>query len=259
MVAAAGAGAPFLQVEGVSKDYRGAAGALAALADIKLEVGQGEIVSLVGPSGCGKTTLLKLVAGLLAPTRGRILLAGREVRGTQRGLGFVFQFPTLLPWRTVERNVLLPAEVNGPRVSEEMRSKCRALLCELGLEGFESAYPEGLSGGMQQRVALARAILLEPPLLLLDEPFGALDEPTRRELAGLLSALVVRHRLTCVVVSHDVAEAVFVANRVLVLSNRPGTIVRELAVPLAVPRTRAVLSQEHFLKLVTETAGALFG
>jgi NitT/TauT family transport system ATP-binding protein len=245
-------------VEGISQEYRIAGRQLPALADVSFEVAQGEILSLLGPSGCGKSTLLRLVAGLLPPTRGAVRLRDQQVLEPQCDLGFVFQFPTLLPWRTVERNVLLPAEVNRGVAPPDIREKARRMLAELGLAGFENSYPHNLSGGMQQRVALARAILLEPPLLLLDEPFGALDEPTRRELGSLLVATVNRYRLTCLFVSHDVEEAVFVAHRVLVLSNRPGRIVREVKVPLAQPRTLATLSDETFLRLVAETTRIVF-
>lgn len=228
---------PLLSVEGLSTWYEQPDGRLAVLDRLSFQVAQGEFLCLVGASGSGKTTLLKLIAGLERPTAGEIYLAGEAVKEPSRNVGFVFQEPTLMDWRTVEANVTLPLELNGIN-KKEAKDKAHALLELVRLTGFEEAYPAQLSGGMAQRVALARALVHNPQLLLLDEPFGALDALTRERMGRELLRIWQAHRKTVVMVTHSVAEAVFLADRVLVLSPRPATIVAEVVVDLPRPRTQ---------------------
>ena len=230
---------PFLTVEGLTVGYDQSNGQLPVLDDVSFQVQETEFLCLVGPSGCGKTTLLKLIAGLQQPTAGRIRLAGRAVHRPSRQVGFVFQEPTLMDWRTVRENVTLPLELNGSG-KEKSGRKAQTMLDLVGLMGFEDAYPAQLSGGMAQRVALARALVHDPRLLLLDEPFGALDALTRERMGRELLRIWRARRKTVVLVTHSVPEAVFLADRVLVLGPRPATIVAEVLVDLPRPRTQTV-------------------
>jgi NitT/TauT family transport system ATP-binding protein len=210
---------------------------LLALDDVSLRVEPGEFVALVGESGCGKSTILRLVAGLLAPSAGQVRVGGEAVSGPQPGVALVLQRSVLLEWRSVLDNVLLPAEIQRlPRAANA--AKARALLQTVGLDRFERHRPRELSGGMQQRVALAQALLLDPSVLLLDEPFGALDAITREQLHEELQKLYAARRTTVLFVTHDLAEAVFLADRVLLMTPRPGRIAASFAVPF--PRPRAV-------------------
>lgn len=210
-------------------------GWLPVLGGITFRASEGEFLCLVGPSGCGKTTLLRLLAGLERPTSGRICLDGVEVDRPRRSVGLVFQKPTLMPWRTVVDNIALPLEIIGvPK--EEARRKSLELVELVGLGGFEQSYPAQLSGGMEQRVALARALIHGPRLLLLDEPFGALDALTRERMGRELSRIWQARRRTAIMVTHSIVEAVFLADRVLVLGPRPATIVAEVNVGLPRPR-----------------------
>ncbi len=225
--------------------YPTASGAVEALRDIDLAVGRGELVAVVGPSGCGKSTLLRIIAGLRPSSRGRVEVDGRPVERPLRSVGMVFQAPVLLKWRTIESNVLLPAELSGldPRA---YRARAGELLSLVGLADFAQKLPRELSGGMQQRASLCRALLLDPPLLLMDEPFGALDAMTRDEMN--LELLRVwgegsRERKTIVFVTHSIPEAVFLADRVIVMTPRPGRLGRVFDVPL--PRPRTVTSRAH--------------
>jgi NitT/TauT family transport system ATP-binding protein len=191
---------------------------------LTFQVAEGEFLCLIGSSGCGKTTLLRLVAGLERATDGQVYLAGEKVERPHRAVGIVFQQPTLMAWRTVEANVALPLEMDGLR-KEEARQQARALVDLVGLSGFEEAYPAQLSGGMAQRVALARALVHDPRLLLLDEPFGALDALTRERMGLELVRIWQARRKTVVMVTHSVSEAAFLADRILVLGPRPASIV----------------------------------
>lgn len=230
---------PLLSVRNIFKSYGRPEGPLPVLDGISFQVREGEFLCLVGASGCGKTTLLKLIAGLERPAAGAIFLRDKQVDRPSRRVGFVFQEPTLMAWRTVKANVTLPLELNGlgRRKAEE---KAAALLDLVGLSGFEDAHPAQLSGGMAQRVALARALVHDPELLLLDEPFGALDALTRERMGRELLRIWQVHRKTVVMVTHSVSEAVYLADHVLVLSPRPASIVAEVPVDLPRPRSQTV-------------------
>ncbi|MEV6751384.1 ABC transporter ATP-binding protein [Streptomyces sp. NPDC051214] len=209
-----------------------------ALRDVSLNVGAGEFVAIVGPSGCGKSTLLKLIAGLLAPSSGDVLLGGERVRGPRRDIGYVFQRAALLDWRTARRNILLQAEMRGIP-GAEARARTDELIRMTGLGGFEDAYPHELSGGMQQRVALCRALLHEPPVLLMDEPFGALDALTREQMNVELNRIWRETGTTVLLVTHSIPEAVYLADRVVVMSPRPGTVEEIIDVGLPAERSYA--------------------
>lgn len=217
-----------------------------ALRDVSLNVGAGEFVAIVGPSGCGKSTLLKLVAGLLAPSSGGVLLGGERVRGPRRDIGYVFQRAALLDWRTARRNILLQAEMRGIP-GAEARARADELIRMTGLSGFEDAYPHELSGGMQQRVALCRALLHEPPVLLMDEPFGALDALTREQMNVELNRIWRETGTTVLLVTHSIPEAVYLADRVVVMSPRPGTVEEIIEVGLPAERSYATtLATDQF-------------
>lgn len=248
-----------LQAEGICHVYRGGSSELLALDGVSLSVDEGEFVAIVGPSGCGKTTLLRILGGLLVPTEGRVHLNGQPLSSPRRQVGYVFQNVNLMPWRTVLRNVMLPLEVAGVprRVAEEQAQQSVALV---GLEGFEQAYPRQLSGGMAQRVAIARALVGRPGVLLLDEPFGALDALSREQMNLELSRIWQTQRVTTVMVTHDLQEAIFLADRVLVMSPRPGRIRTQVVVDLPRPRTLEVVYTEFFGALsrrVREALGTL--
>jgi NitT/TauT family transport system ATP-binding protein len=246
-------------LEGVGMTYRADSGPVEALRAITLEVGRGELVALVGPSGCGKSTLLRVVAGLRRATAGRVVVDGRPVTDPLPAVGMVFQAPVLLRWRTVRDNVLLAAELSGLPPAAH-RGRADALLALVGLADFGDRRPRELSGGMQQRVALCRALLLDPPLLLMDEPFGALDAMTRDELN--LELLRVwgegsRERKTIVFVTHSIAEAVLLADRVVVMTPRPGRVARVVDVSLSRPRTVLTRAAPEFGALVLTIHEAL--
>jgi NitT/TauT family transport system ATP-binding protein len=220
----------------ISQTFSGRAGAIEALRDVDLTVDQGEFVAVVGRSGCGKSTLLRLIAGLLQPTAGQILVDGAPVTRPRRDVALMFQRPALLPWRSVLANVMLPVEVFGwPR--REHRRQARELLEKVGLAGFEKRLPHELSGGMQQRVALCRALIQRPRLLLMDEPFSALDALTREELAVELQRIHMELHTTVVFVTHAISEAVLLADRVVVLTSRPGQVRKVTEVDIPRPRS----------------------
>ena len=246
---ASASGAPVVSLRGIGKRF----GDIAALAAIDLDIARGEFVSLLGPSGCGKTTLLRIIAGLVEPSEGERHI---DMAGEAGGIGFVFQDPTLMPWSTVFDNVLLPFRLLR-RVGAAARERVRAAIAAVGLDGFERAYPRQLSGGMRMRVSIARALVTDPQLLLLDEPFAALDEITRTALNEDLLRLWQRHRPTIVFVTHSVFESVYLSNRIAVLTPRPGHIVAELAIDLPQPRDSALRTSPHYAALCARVSGEL--
>jgi NitT/TauT family transport system ATP-binding protein len=243
-------------LRGVTKRF---ASGLEALGGVDLAVGRGEFVSLLGPSGCGKSTLLRIIAGLSEPSAGgcRLHLAGRSGNFIPRGhIGFVFQDATLMPWRTVAANVELPFRIAGPVRSAE-RDRVAAALRAVGLAGFERSYPHQLSGGMRMRVSIARALVTGPELLLLDEPFAALDEITRLGLNDDLLRLWEAHRPTILFVTHSVFESVYLSTRIAVMTARPGRIVADLPVGLPQPRERAVRTAPAYAAMCETVSAAL--
>jgi NitT/TauT family transport system ATP-binding protein len=248
--------APIIEAKGVSKKFRLEHDVVSALEEVDIAIGRGEFVSFVGRSGCGKSTFLNIVAGLLEPTAGGVFIAGERVMEPSRRVGFMFQSPVLLPWRTVESNVLMPAEVFGMDV-KSLLPKARSVLETVGLSDFLTAYPKQLSGGMQQRVALARVLTYEPEVLLMDEPFGALDEFTREAMNLELLRLAEKANITVLFVTHNIAEAVFMSDRVVVMTPRPGKVAGIVDVPLPHPREIAVMQDHRFTDLVFEIRGIL--
>jgi len=226
-----------------------------ALKDMALEVRQGDFISLLGPSGCGKSTALRLIAGLMQPTRGRVRWEVPEARDT---LGVVFQEPTLMPWATVAENVWLPLRLKGKSKAQVMPDIAEAL-ATVGLTGFENAYPRELSGGMKMRVSIARALVTHPRLILMDEPFAALDEITRQRLNDDLLAMRERLNCTIIFVTHSVFESVFLSDRIVVMAPRPGRVFRELAVDAAYPRTEAFRTSEEYIAYCRTTSETLAG
>ena len=238
----------------VSKRY----GNTTVLQNIDLSIGQGEFISLIGPSGCGKSTLLKLISGLTGPSSGSILVDGQTPVQARKAISYIFQDATLLPWRTVSRNVGLGLELE--HVSRESRKqKVESLIELVGLSHVARAYPRQLSGGMKMRVSVARALATTPRLLLMDEPFGALDEMTRDRLNEELLRLRAEQNWTAVFVTHSVAEAVFLSTRIIVLAPSPGRIAQAITIPLPFPRTGATRESPQFESFVTEVSRALRG
>jgi NitT/TauT family transport system ATP-binding protein len=244
-----------IAVRRLSKSYGSGPNAIVALTNIDFAVADGEFMSIVGPSGCGKSTLLKILAGLI-PSDGEALLNGTPIDGPRQDIGMVFQSPVLFPWRSVLANVLLPVDVQ--RLGRErMTQRALDLISLVGLNGFEKRYPWELSGGMQQRVALVRALIHDPALLLMDEPFGALDALTRESMNAELQRIWLERRKTVLFVTHSTSEAVFLADRVLVMSARPGRIADLLEIDLPRPRTLDVMTTEVFGAYVRRIRGAL--
>ncbi|MEM3061596.1 MAG: ABC transporter ATP-binding protein [Candidatus Bathyarchaeia archaeon] len=236
-----------IKLKEVTAVYYGKKSSTLAIEDVTLSVDDGEFVSVIGPSGCGKSTLLKTVSGLLVPTKGEVYIKGKKVEGPQLGIGMAFQDPNLLPWRTAIKNVLLPIEIIKENLME-YRKKALELFNLVGLSGFEEKYPWELSGGMQQRVSLIRALIHEPDILLLDEPFGALDALTREEMNLELQKLWMTKKKTILFITHSIQEAVFLSDRVAVMSSRPGKIVHEEKIELKRPRNLEVVGGEEFIK-----------
>jgi NitT/TauT family transport system ATP-binding protein len=225
-----------LELDGVCKIF---SNDLVALEGVDLKVWPGEFVTLLGPSGCGKSTLLRLIAELTAPSKGRFEWPQFDYHGSakhNRSIGFVFQEPTLLPWRNVADNVYLPLQLAGRRKSE-LRERIMEVLAQVGLTGFAHAYPHELSGGMKMRVSIARALLTNPRILLMDEPFAALDEITRTKLNNDLLELFAAKHLTVIFVTHSVYESVFLSSRIVVMSARPGRVSAEIAIDIPYPRS----------------------
>jgi NitT/TauT family transport system ATP-binding protein len=238
-----------IAVESLSKAYRTRTGVVEAVRDASFDIVDSEFVSLVGPSGCGKSTILKIVAGLIPWERGSVEVLGSPARAGRPEVGIMLQSPVLLPWRTVLKNVLLPIEIFKGDHSAA-RERARQLLGEVGLAGFEGPYPWELSGGMQQRASLARLLVLDPALLLLDEPFSALDEFTRERLTLELAKLHTELQRSVLYVTHNIAEAVFLSDRVVVMTSHPGRIIDVVHVDLPHPRSLEMMSDPRTAKLV---------
>jgi NitT/TauT family transport system ATP-binding protein len=231
-------------------------GEVVAIKDISFDLERGKLVSLLGPSGCGKTTFLKIVGGLIRATGGQVRINGVEVEQPHDDFGMAFQQPNLMPWRTVVKNVLFPIEIRGG-LSTETRGRAKELLELVGIADFANVYPAQLSGGMQQRAALCRALVHEPKLLLMDEPFGALDELTRMEMQDLLLRIRARTKATTMLVTHSISEAVYLSDVIVVFSKRPATIADIIEVPLPYPRTAELRYSPAFTELEHRAGRAL--
>ena len=245
-----------IEIDGVSKTYETADGPVESLKPLTFAIDDGEFIAIVGPSGCGKSTLLKMVAGLLPVTSGEIRVGGRRVDGPPDDVGIVFQSAVLLAWRTVLENVMLQIEMRRLDKAKYL-PKAQALLRLVGLDGFEKKLPWQLSGGMQQRASICRALVHDPAVLLMDEPFGALDAMTREKMNVELQRIWFETRKTVLFITHSIPEAVFLADRVLVMSERPGTIAAIYDVKLPRPRSLRVMGQSDFGEL-TQTIRAHF-
>lgn len=243
-----------IELDNVSVSY---GGSMLALDKTDMRIAAGDFISIVGPSGCGKSTVLKLVSGLLPATTGNVVVDGREVKGASKGIGMAFQNPTMLPWLTIRENVMLPLKIVEPfrsqyasKKSGEFAQRADALLNRVGLGGFGDKRPWQLSGGMLQRASLCRALIHAPKLLLLDEPFGALDQFTREELWDIMQQLWIEQRPTVILVTHDLREACFLANRIYMMSARPGKVldIREVSFPR--PRTLDMTYTPAFVQIM---------
>lgn len=239
-----------LSIQGVEKRFAGRRGQAGtqALEPVSVDVADNDFITILGPSGCGKSTLLRIVAGLEEPSAGQVLLDGKAVRGPGADRGMVFQSYTLFPWLTVAENIGFGLRERGV-ARDEREGVVQRFIDQVGLRGFERHYPKMLSGGMQQRTAIARALANDPKILLLDEPFGALDNQTRALMQEMLLAIWQEHRKTVLFVTHDIEEAIFVANRVLVMSARPGRIKADIAVDLPYPRHYTIKTDPVFSTL----------
>jgi NitT/TauT family transport system ATP-binding protein len=246
----------FVELERVTHTYGRGERQVQALVETNLRIEQGDFIALVGPSGCGKSTILKLVTGLINASSGYVYVAGREVGAEPVRVGMAFQNPTLLPWLTLLENVMLPLKIVPPFRQEyrakrksAFRDRIEALLSQVGLAGFSNKYPWQLSGGMMQRASLCRALIHEPQLLMLDEPFGALDQFTREELWGVMQELWMTRKPTVLLVTHDLKEAAYLANRICVMQARPGRIIDDSVVPFPRPRTVVMSYDPDFTAL----------
>jgi NitT/TauT family transport system ATP-binding protein len=253
-------GAPVVSIAGVNKVFESAGGRTTALEGIDLAIAPGEFVSLIGPSGCGKSTLLRVIGDLTAATSGTVTVNGKPARQARldRDYGIVFQAPVLFDWRSVQANVALPLEVKGVSGADRER-RVQAMLDLVELREFARHYPYQLSGGMQQRVSIARALALEPSILLMDEPFGALDEMTRERMNSEVQRIWQQTGTTVVFVTHSIPEAVFLSSKVVVMSPRPGRIVRVIDVDLPRPRTDDTRETVRYFELITEVRETLRG
>jgi NitT/TauT family transport system ATP-binding protein len=247
---------PILEVENLHAAYADRRGDLRVLHDLNFAVPAGQFVCVLGPSGSGKSTLLRILAGLLAPASGVVKLNGQAVPGPQAGVGMVFQDANLMPWRTVHENIALPLEIQG-EAEAKINSRAKALVDLVGLRGFEQSLPADLSGGMAQRVAIARALVHDPEILLMDEPFGSLDAITRERMGEELLRIWSRQRKTVIMVTHDISEALFLADRVIVLSARPAQIKLDLQVKLARPRKPALRYTRSFGQLAARLRASI--
>jgi NitT/TauT family transport system ATP-binding protein len=256
----------FVELEKVTHTYGRGDRQVHALDETDLKIKKGDFIALVGPSGCGKSTILKLVTGLIRASSGYVFVAGREVGAEPVRVGMAFQNPTLLPWLTLRENVMLPLKIVPPfrqdyraKRKGEFRDRIETLLAQVGLAGFSDKYPWQLSGGMLQRASLCRALIHEPQLLMLDEPFGALDQFTREELWGIMQELWMTHRPTVVLVTHDLKEACYLANRICVMTARPGRIIEDSISPFPRPRTVAMSYDPEFAALTQRLRELIVG
>ncbi len=235
-----------LDIRGVGKSFRAANGhTVHALSDVSLTLDEGEFVSIIGPSGCGKSTLFNIVGGMLTDFDGSVTVDGKEIRGPHREIGMVFQEESTYPWRTASRNVELPLEIAGVPASER-RERAHKLIKLVGLEGFEDRYPGELSGGMKQRISIARTLAFQPRIMLMDEPFGALDEQTRLLLGDKILQIWQEIRQTTMLITHNITEAVQMSDRVVVMSHRPGRIKRIIDIDLPRPRSSENIADKAF-------------
>ena len=240
-----------VEVKEVRKTFSGKGEEVEALAGVDLTVAEGEFVSIVGPSGCGKSTLLEIVGGLIEPTGGEVLIGEEPIKGPHPAVGLVFQQESAFPWRTVLGNVEFGLEMHGV-AKEERRGRSRALIELVGLEGFEDRYPGELSGGMRQRVAIARTLVMNPEVLLMDEPFGSLDEQTRLILGDELLRIWSETKATALFITHSIEEAILLSDRVIVMSARPGSIKKVVTVDLERPRDSSVVGTPEFGNITGE-------
>ncbi|MBI2882105.1 MAG: ABC transporter ATP-binding protein [Candidatus Tectomicrobia bacterium] len=245
-----------IEIRGLHKVYPSRSASVVALEDVSFAVREREFLSIVGPSGCGKSTILRLILGLLPKTQGEILFKGAPIAGTQFGMGMVYQAPTLLPWRTVTENVLFPLEMHGRKVAP-FRRRAQELIRSVGLQGFEDKYPHELSGGMQQRTALCRALIEDPAVLLMDEPFAALDALTRERLNLEMLRIWTETQKTVVFVTHSVEEAVFLSDRIVVMTPRPGRVASTVDIELERPRTLETKNRPRFVDHVSDIKSRL--
>jgi NitT/TauT family transport system ATP-binding protein len=248
--------APLIVVEDVQKIFKRGGKTVRALAGVSFEVSEGSFVSIVGPSGCGKSTLLKIISGLVPANSGSIAVGGKTVAGPLENVGMVFQSPVLLKWRSVAANIMLPVEFAKLDRAGHLE-KAHSLIRLVGLEGFEETPPYELSGGMQQRVSLCRALVTDPRMLLMDEPFGALDAMTRDELDLELLRICDENKMTVLFVTHNIQEAVFLSDDVVVMSPRPGKVIEKVAVELPRPRTLEMMSSAEFGRYTLRIRGML--
>lgn len=259
-----GMATPLVSIENVDMRYGGPDGTL-AVSGLNLKINRGEFVAVVGPSGCGKSSLMKLISGLHPPLSGSLTVEGKPVNGPLKSVGMAFQASNLLPWRTCVDNILLPLEIVQPyrrKISSERakyKQKAVELLNSVGLTGFTEKFPWELSGGMQQRASICRALIHEPEILMLDEPFGALDAFTREELWCALRDIQQERQVTVMLVTHDLREAVFLADTVYVMSNRPGRVVKKCPVDLPRPRDIEVTYGKEFQDIVYELRSMIGG
>ena len=240
-----------IEIRGVHKEFAKGERRVVALQDIDLTVAEREFVAILGPSGCGKSTLLNMVAGFDLPTRGSVKVAGETIIAPAPSRGVVFQEPALFPWLTVMDNVVFGPRTVGQRAAD-YRARAAQIIEQIGLSGFEASYPAELSGGMRQRVGIARVLIMEPKVLLMDEPFGSLDAQTRTLMQELLLSLWERHHQTVLFVTHDIEEAILLADRVCVMTSRPGRIKKSIAVPMPRPRSIESTTSPEFNALRRE-------
>jgi NitT/TauT family transport system ATP-binding protein len=253
---AVAAGRPLLLVEGLGKVFETPEGAVSAVDGVSFAVEKGEIVSLIGPSGCGKSTVFNIIGGLTPASQGRVFIDGEAVSGPHAAIGMVFQEESTLPWRTVIENVAFPLEIAGMRRGQRLEI-ARHFVKLVGLTGFERRYPAELSGGMRQRVSIARALAFRPKILLMDEPFAALDEQTRLLLGDKVLEIQQDLGQTILLITHNITEAVQLSDRILVMSYRPGRIKRAVEIALPRPRTSEIVSSDAFGRYVAEIWGDL--